>query len=102
MLFEMLKLEIRAKTISYSAFKKKINKEREENLEKDIEKLYDDIIELNGSVDVNRCIDLLEEKKSELEEISRTKPCSMFRPLCLGLGSRHVNLVRNQRDTSLI
>ena len=63
--FEVLLMEIRGKTISYSTFKKKEENIREKNLIHDIEILENDI--------TNNNIDTLESKKSELELLRQTK-----------------------------
>ena len=63
--FEVLLMEIRGKTISYSTFKKKEENIREKNLIHDIEILENDI--------TNNNIDTLESKKSELELLRQSK-----------------------------
>ena len=69
--FEMLKLEIRGKTISYGAYKKRQNEAQELNLEREIEILHENICENN--VDIAGCLDQLEEKKQQLEELRKIK-----------------------------
>ena len=70
-LFEMLKLEIRAKTISYCSHKKKLNEAQERKLEQDIESLYDKICNVEGNV--SECSKMLEEKQAELENLRAVK-----------------------------
>ena len=60
---EMLLMEIRGKTISYSAYKKE--RERKED------SLQEEIAHLEKSTEIN--FDLLETKKEELENIRRFK-----------------------------
>ena len=61
---EVLLMEIRGKTISYSAHKKKQNKEKEDLLQTEIEDL-----EKTGEMN----LDLLETKKEELENLRKEK-----------------------------
>ena len=61
---EVLLMEIRGKTISYSSYKKKKEKEKEESL-------LNEIATLEKSTDQN--FDLLETKKEELENVRREK-----------------------------
>ena len=61
---EMLLMEIRGKTISYSAYKKKKGKEKEDSLQ-------EEIANLEKSTEIN--FDLLETKKEELENIRKEK-----------------------------
>ena len=61
---EMLLMEIRGKTISYSAYKKKQKQERENNLIKDI-------LNLENSSDPD--LELIETKKEELENLRKEK-----------------------------
>ena len=72
-LFEMLKLEIRAKTISYCSHKKRKDEAYERRLEQDIETLYDKICNMEGNIDVSECSRLLEEKQIELENFRSVK-----------------------------
>ena len=61
---EMLLMEIRGKTISYSAYRKKKEKEKEDSLVKEISSL-------EKSTEINS--DLLETKQEELENIRKEK-----------------------------
>ena len=61
---EMILMEIRGKTISYSAYKKKQKQERENNLIKDIENL-------ENSQDPD--LELIETKKEELQNVRKEK-----------------------------
>ena len=61
---EMLLMEIRGKTISYSAYRKKKEKEKEDSLVKEISSL-------EKSTEINS--DLLEAKQEELENIRKEK-----------------------------
>ena len=68
--FEMILLEIRGKTISYATYRKKEDRKREENLEKEIEKLEKDITEEN--------LPSLERKKEALQNIRHKKVDGMI------------------------
>ena len=57
-------MELRGKTISYSAYKKKKENEKEDSLQKEI-------ANLEKSTEIN--FDLLEIKKEELENIRKEK-----------------------------
>ena len=61
---ETLLMEIRGKTISHSAYKKKKEKEKEDSLQKEI-------ANLEKSSEIN--FDLLEIKKEELENVRKEK-----------------------------
>ena len=61
---ETLLMEIRGKTISYSAYKKKKEREKEDSLQKEIENL-------EKADDIN--LNLLETKKEELENLRKEK-----------------------------
>ena len=61
---ETLLMEIRGKTISYSAYKKKKEREKEDWLQKEIENL-------EKADDIN--LNLLETKKEELENLRKEK-----------------------------
>lgn len=63
--FEMILLEIRGKSIVFSADKKRIQKEREETLVKEIAELEKDLDENN--------LELLKDKREELEAIRKKK-----------------------------
>ncbi len=67
MLFEMLKLEIRAKTISYSSHRKKKLEKEEKQLEQDIELLYEQLYEVD--IDMSDCMEKIDEKKCKLERL---------------------------------
>jgi len=71
MLFEMLKLEIRSKTIQFGARKKRQMQQKECELEKEIANLFDTLCECTGSVP--QCMDVIEKKQQELEEIRNVK-----------------------------
>ena len=66
--FEMILLEIRGKTISYSAWKKKESNRTEENLEKEINAIFKRVSE--GENNLNNT---LKEKENELREIRKAK-----------------------------
>ena len=65
--FEMLLMEIRGKTISYSSFKKKQEKDKENKIIEEISRLEekDDMTNIN--------LDDIENKKKELQELRQTK-----------------------------
>ena len=73
MFFEMLKLEIRAKTISFGSHRKRKMEEQEKTLEKDIEILYDKMFEGNGENSMPDFMEMIETKQSELENLRAIK-----------------------------
>lgn len=62
MFLEVLLMEIRGKTISYSSYKKKIKTLQEDNLQAEINKL-EEATEID--------LEILEQKKSELENLRK-------------------------------
>ncbi len=66
--FEMLLMEIRSKTISYSARKKRASNEKEIKLEKEIKYIFDRISQ--GDHMLNQ---LLKEKENELKDVRKDK-----------------------------
>ncbi len=66
--FEMLLMEIRSKTISYSAWKKKESIKLELNIEKDIKLLFDRVSRGEHNLDP-----ILKDKQNELIEFRKTK-----------------------------
>ncbi len=71
--FEMLKLDIRGKTISYCTHLKKLREAQEDKLEHDIESLYEQMCQNFCSTNLSESMSLLEEKKAELEELRVNK-----------------------------
>ena len=83
MFWEMLKLEIRAKTISYSSYKKKKTLSEEKKLGEDIERLYCLIEDCDQDQQLINLKKDLQNKQDEYESIRvEKKKSAMFRAKC--------------------
>ena len=73
MLFEMIKLDVRGRTIEYSSQKKRAEKQKEIEINKEINQLEGELEQERNQADNERINARIKEKKEELESVRLPK-----------------------------
>ena len=91
MFFEMLKLSIRENTISFASFKSKLNKMQQNNLQKAIDTLNDQICNTSNLERKEKLLNEIDALQKELQQLWEPK----IRASMAGLGYKVMRKVKN-------